>query len=186
MSTEEPKDSSTNQNRRRLVWAGAALFVVLVLGYMYVPIIVNFARAGFFDKKEDRVYVGDVESNLKALYRGMMLYHDSEEHFPESSGWMDAIKKRIQAGDMTEEEANKKLINPRARPAGPDVFGFAMNDAASGKYKDDLKDPRKTILVFESSDTKRNAHGNPESLTPKSTKTGHNLGITVNGEIVKY
>jgi len=59
-----------------------------------------------------------------------------------------------------------------------------MNDAASGKYKGDLKDP-KTILIFDSSDTSRNAHGDPKKLLPTPPRPGGNLGITVDGSIVK-
>jgi hypothetical protein len=59
-----------------------------------------------------------------------------------------------------------------------------MNDLASGKYKGDIKD-KKTPLLFDSSDTSRNAHGDPAKLLPKPPRPGGNVGIAVDGTILK-
>jgi hypothetical protein len=58
-----------------------------------------------------------------------------------------------------------------------------MNDKASGKYKDDL-DP-KMPLVFDSSDTAKNAHGDPVKLAPKPARAGKNMAVTVDGSLVE-
>src|SRR5262249_37738918 len=102
---------------------------------------------------------------------------------------MDAVSKFSSANDMKPGEADKKFIDPTLGDK-PGEFGYAMNDAAAGKFfdpkhkvKDDFPDP-KTILIFTSSDTKRNAHGDPKALAPNPPR-GDNLAITVDGTIVK-
>ena len=96
---------------------------------------------------------------------------------------MDSIKNRIQTGDMSEAEATKKLVDPTLEgKAG--AFGYAMNDAAAEKYKGDLKDP-KMPLIFMSSVTTRNAHGDPAKLAPNPPRRGGNYAITVDGTILK-
>jgi hypothetical protein len=68
----------------------------------------------------------------------------------------------------------KKLIRPGLSEG---QFGYAFNDAASGKYKDDLKEPAKTALVFESMETQKNAHGDPARLRK-------GIAISVDGTVL--
>ena len=96
---------------------------------------------------------------------------------------MDAIKNYGAASDLAKGEADKRFVTP-AMQGKAGQYGYAMNDAASGKYKGDIKDP-KTPLIFDSSDTSRNAHGNPKKLMPSPTRAGGNLGIAVDGTILK-
>lgn len=107
-----------------------------------------------------RKYRGDSVANLRAIHTALMLYHDSEGQFPVAAGWMDAIENRMQVGDMEASEAAKKLVRPDLSGQANE-YGYALNDAASGKYKDDVG-PAGTVLVFESKATGRNAHGKPE------------------------
>lgn len=142
---------------------------------------------GFIDQylspEAARKYNASNEQNLKSLYKAMLQYHESEGQFPQARGWMDGIRSFGAASDLAKGEADKKFVNPEF--AGkPGKFGYAMNDAASGKYKGDLKDP-KMPLLFESSDTSRNAHGDPKLLMPKPPRAGGNLGIAVDGTILK-
>ena len=115
------------------------------------------------------------ESNLKALFTAIMLYHDSEGQFPKSDTWMDAIKNRITSSDLKEGEGEKKLHNPANATS---EYGYAMNDLASTKYKDDLKD-KSAILIYESVAVTKNAHGDPKKDARKGGK-----GITLEGKIV--
>lgn len=170
------------------VTCGVMVVVFAVAAIWIGPVILDFYNSGILGSqlsgKKMREYQGTSMDNLKALHTALMLYHDSEGQFPDSAGWMDAIKDRIKAGDMTQEEADKKFVNPSLGKAGE--FGYAMNDACSKKYKDDIKDPSKTPLLFDSSSTGRNAHGSPSSLLPKPPRPGGNLGISVDGSIVKF
>jgi hypothetical protein len=123
-------------------------------------------------------YKGTSIDNLKAMHTALNLYHDSEGQYPEASGWMDAIKARIKTADLKKGEEEKKLIRP-ALLGKEGQYGYAMNDAASGKYKDDIKDP-KTPLIFESTETGKNAHGDP-----KTAKRPHGVAIAVDGTILQ-
>jgi hypothetical protein len=169
---------------RRFKRGTIGCFVVLILVAVVFP-FTGFGRS-FLDlwhigliqaaisSPDDRKYDASRQGNLKAIYTALMLYHDSEGQFPVSSGWMDAIENRIQTIDMKKEEAQKKLIRPDL-VSQPGAFGYSMNDAASGKYKGDLKDP-KTVLVFESDQTVKNAHG-----TPPNDK--HKMAVTIDGTV---
>lgn len=122
--------------------------------------------------------------NLKAMHMAMMLYHESEGAFPDSSGWMEAVEPRIQVNDMTKSENFKKMISPEfLKEKGK--YGYAMNDAASQKYKDDISEPDTTPLIFDSSDLARNAHGTPETLLPSPPRNGRNQGVSISGQILK-
>jgi len=181
------------KGKRLLRNVGCGCLSVVVIGgglLIFTPVGRAFQtlwKRGFFESyvnpDDDLKYKATETDNLKALYTAMMLYHESEGQFPVSSGWMDAIKPRIQTSDLAKGEAEKKLISPSlAGKTGQ--FGYAMNDLASGKYKGDLKDP-KTILIFDSGDTMRNAHGDPKKLTPTPPRPGGNMGISIDGTVVK-
>ena len=129
-----------------------------------------------------REYNATTESNLKAIHTALMMYHDSEGQFPAAAGWMDAIENRIGTADMEGSESQKKLVSPSLQ-GQVGQFGYAMNGKAGGKYKDDL-DP-KMPLVFDSSDTSKNAHGDPAKLAPKPAREGQNMAISVDGTILK-
>lgn len=122
----------------------------------------------------NRPYSANAEGNLKAIRTALMLYHDSEGQFPQGAGWMDAIENRMTASDMTGAESKKKLIRPDLANS-PNEYGYALNDKASGKYKDDVG--AKTVLVYESKQVERNAHGD-------AAKDKSGAGITVDGTIV--
>lgn len=170
-----------------MITCGVLAAVAVALVIWAGPVFRDFYNSGILGSqlsgKKMREYQGNSMENLKALQTALMLYHDSEDQFPDSAGWMDAITDRIKAGDMTQEEADKKFVNPLLGKVGE--FGYAMNDACSKKYKDDIKDPSKTPLLFDSSDTGRNAHGSPSSLLPKPARPGGNLGISVDGNVLK-
>lgn len=158
---------------------GAGLF----FAYPVAKLLLGAKKQGFFDPVEEQKYAASTTANLSALYKGLKLYHDSEAHFPKASEWMDAIKNRVQAGNMSEDEAAKKFIDP-SLASKPGAYGYAMNDAASEKYVDDLKD-KDAILIFTSQQTHRNAHGDPKKDKANPPRRGGNLGITIQGKIVK-
>jgi len=162
---------------------GCVTFLVLFTLFLTVTgpgrDILNLRRNGsiqaLLSGSKKRTYTAGNEKNLTALHTAMMLYHESEGQFPDSSGWMEAVKNRIKAEDMETKEAEKKLVRPDLSDQ-PGQFGYAMNDAASQKYRDDI--PKSTILLYESKQTGRNAHGDP-----KSDREGY--AITVEGTLLK-
>src|SRR5579862_8991872 len=85
--------------------ACVAIFPFTGFGRAFLDLWRHNIIQGLISSPEDRKYEATREGNLKAIYTALMLYHDSEGQFPVSSGWMDAIKGRIQAADMKPEEA---------------------------------------------------------------------------------
>ncbi len=136
---------------------------------------------GVFTQKDvsgTEAYKGDVDDRLKAMQTAAELFHSSEDMYPKPEKWMDDLLVRLQTQNLKKGEAEKKLKRPDLE-ATPDQYGFAINSAVAGKYKGDIKDP-KTILVFESKETKKNAVGDPKT----DGKAGGE-GITLSGKIVK-
>jgi hypothetical protein len=170
--------------KKKLKRGCLALFIVaLGLGiWFYGPLVRGLYNAGFLDrflKSEDkRKYEGTSMDNLRYMQTALLGYHDSEGQFPVAAGWMDAIHNRLNTDDLKKGEEAKKLVYPGY--VGQDgKYGYAFNDALSGKYKGDIKDP-KTPLVFESTDTEKNAHGDPAKL-----RRPGGLAISVDGQILK-
>lgn len=135
------------------------------------------AVQGMISDEEKLQYNPTSEGNLVAIRTALMLHHDSEGAFPAADKWMDSIENRLLTSNMTKEEAGKKLIRPDLE-SKPSSFGYSLNDKVAGKYKDDV--PPKTVLVYESKATARNAHGDAEA---KGQRVG--LAITVDGTILK-
>src|SRR5688572_19653527 len=174
----------TSNAKRIFKFVGLVLLAGLIYaGWRFGPTVFDLWQAGILEgalsSKELRRYQGSSMDNLKAMHLALSLYHESEGQFPHSNGWMDAVQPYVQSGDMSKDEAMKKLVNPLLRPAKTGVFGYAMNDAASAKYRDDIAKPAETLLIFDSSDTTWNAHGKPEKLVPEPPRQGGNLGITI-------
>jgi hypothetical protein len=154
------------------VFIGLLAVVLIGLGAFYGPVIASFAKQGFFDRApEKRKYEASRIEHLKAIHTALLLYHDSEGQFPLANGWMDAIENRLATNDLKKGEAEKKLHRPDLTE---NQYGYAINQAIAGKYKDDV--PASTPLVFESKSTERNASGIP----PKDAD-GSIIGI--DGEI---
>jgi hypothetical protein len=167
---------------RRGLKIGCGILGVAFLGAVlfYGPAICDFYKVygpDLLSKPKKHEYSATSEKNLRAMYQAMVQFHESEGQYPDSAKWMDSVENYIHSNDLKKGEAQKKLIRPDL--AGQEgKFGYAMNDAASAKYKDDIKDPSKTPLIFESKETARNAHGNP-----KDSQSG--MAISVDGTILK-
>ena len=185
---EEPREPVIAKPRKkRRPWVLGIYGVIAVALFAFIllvgaPIWRILVHLGVFDKKEMQIYNASNEKNLLALRTALMLYHESEGQFPDASHWMDAIKSRVKVDNMEATEVAKKFVNP-LYPATSTVFGYALNDAASNKYKGDLKPS--TVLLFDSSDTSWDAHGDPKKLKPATAAKGGDEGITVEGKIVK-
>ncbi len=167
---------------RKGCWIGLSVVLVLFLGVglFFGPAVSDFLKVYGWDalrKPPKHAYSATSEQNLKALYQGMTLYHESEGQFPEASGWMDAIRTRLLSNDLARGEAEKKLVRPDLL-GNTNEFGYAMNEVASAKYRDDLKDLAKTPLIYESKQTKKNAVGD-------GTSDRIGLAIAVDGTIIQ-
>jgi hypothetical protein len=142
--------------------------------------VIRFSKRD--DAKQHRYSATSIE-NLKALHQAVSLYYESEGVLPEASGWMDAAKTYVRTNDLKRGEEMKKFVNPRIT-AGDGVFGYAFNSILSLRYLDEIEDPGMTAMIFESSDTKWNAHGSPQRLQPDPELPGGNNAVTVDGNAV--
>lgn len=160
---------------------GGAILLALVI--WLGPVLMAFINEGFFDETEMRSYQGNSADNLKAIHRSLSGFHESEGVLPEAEKWMDDALLRLKSADMAEEESKKMLVSPR-NSGKPNQYGYAFNAALSGMYIGDIKDPKKTVLIFESKLTEWNASGDPKTdAAPKVGNTGP-LALTVSGEVV--
>lgn len=191
LKAEPAPEAATPRKRRPWLKYGCSALVLIVAGVTIWlgPVIRDFMKAGVLQGVlggvDKRKYEGDTIDNLRAMHTAMMVYHDSEGAFPDATGWMDAIEPRLQTYDMEKKESQKKLVSPEfVGQAGK--YGYAMNLSASQKYIDDIPEPSKMPLIFDSSDTGRNAHGNPQGLLPNPPRVGGNKGISSDGTLLKF
>jgi hypothetical protein len=171
-------DEKTKNKRKFGRWIFLGL--VIGMGVAWFSPAGKAVRALFgmyvLDKSETNLsWNVDSEARLKAMHTAAMLFHDSEEAFPKADSWMDELLKRLNTDDLKEGEFVKKITRPDVTATGQ--FGYAINVAVAGKYKGDISDP-KTVLIFESRQTQKNASGKP-----KEDAIG--MGVCIDGSIVK-
>ncbi len=186
----------TKNQRMMFGCVGVSIGVILAL-IIFVPRIVTTYKGakqlGLFEEKQMREYAGTSKENLKAMYTAMSIYHDSEGGYPPADRWMDSISIYLKTADLSDEDAKKKLKNPIVTEENALGFGYAMNDQYSngfilsdGMTSEDplaIGDPDRAILIFDSSDLTRNAHGNPVQLAPEPERAGGNLAVTASGSV---
>ena len=163
---------------RGVVIAGITVIVIGAFTPQGKAVRVLIATLTQKDVSGTEAYQGDVKDRLKAMRTAADLYQTSEDMYPKADNWMDDLLIRLQTQNLKKGEAEKKLKRPDMETT-PDQYGFAINSAVAGKYKGDIKDP-KTILIFESKETKKNMSGDPKA----DGKPGGE-GITISGEIIK-
>lgn len=154
---------------RRKWWRGCLIafgLVTLIAAILWGPLVYSLWRRGVFGQlfsgQDKHAYEGTTRKNLQAMRTALLGYQESEGQFPVAAGWMSAIENRLSTDVLKKGEGEKKMIRPElVGEAGK--YGYAFNDAASGKYIGDIKD-QKIPLVFESTSTEKNAHGDPEKL----------------------
>ncbi len=172
------------KKRACLIGCGLAVAVSLIFIVPILQVAKDAWDAGFFEKVVQGEYDGSSMENLKALHQATMLYYEAEGVMPHASGWMDAAKTYVRTADLLEGEEMKKFVNANL-PAGPGVFGYAMNSELSEAYLDELEDPARTPMIFDSADTSWNAHGLPWEIAPDPELPGGNRAVTVEGSVVE-
>lgn len=172
--------------KKKVVWIVIGVFAGAMAGLAYLagPEALAAYRSGILSETKQTEYHGTSIENLRRLHTAMMLYHDSEGQFPAASGWMDAIANRLQTADLKPGEGEQKLRNPALGSTDPNVYGYAMNEAASAQFKDDVEGGKDAVLLFDSQETERNASGDPLKDAPNPPRSGGNLAITVGGTLL--
>lgn len=177
-------DVRKKKKRAWLIVFGVAGAVGLVFLVPIVQVAIDAYNAGFFDESEQGEYDGTSMDNMRSLYQATMLYYEAEGAMPHASGWMDAAKSYVRTADLLEGEEMKKFVNPNF-PPGPGVYGYAMNSVLSEAYLDELEDPARTPMIFDSGDTRWNAFGLPSNIAPNPELPGGNKAVTAEGNVVE-
>jgi prepilin-type processing-associated H-X9-DG protein len=112
-------------------------------------------------------------SHLIDLYRGAKMYAaDHEDRLPSAPEWSALIRDPYLGRD-----------DVFSCPAAPDRPGYAMNAACDDRRLQDITDPTATVLFYDSSAGKRNAHDALTSLPHPPRHPGGNNGIWVDGHV---
>ncbi|HWA83448.1 MAG TPA: hypothetical protein VG820_08455 [Fimbriimonadaceae bacterium] len=153
------------------VWILLGIFAICgcggvgLLGAILFP---AFARAR--TSVQERMCI----SNVRILCAASAMYsEDSDGHLPEASSWMDATEKYV---DSPRNFSCPVVNHPNA--FGPRIagkYGYAVNEALSGKVRKGIADKTREILIFETADTSRNAKGDPAKTPPPNR---HGAGRT--------
>ncbi|HVT13264.1 MAG TPA: hypothetical protein VHE55_13445 [Fimbriimonadaceae bacterium] len=117
-------------------------------------------------------------SNVRVLVAASAMYaEDFDDHLPPASLWMDALKSRA---DSPGNFSCPSVSRPNA--FGPRVagkYGYAFNEALSGKSRKGFSAQKSEVLIFESLDVSRNAQGDPATSAPPNRHgKGRTQGFT--------
>ena len=144
------------------------------------------AVRGLLDAMKDAGKTRDYEpgaclDNLKELSASLMLYLESNDAYPPADRWMDEISLYLHAGDLSEEDQQKKLRCPDLE-YDEDVYGYAFNSELSSVWADEVEDPADTPVIYDSENLERNAH-DPFTSLPKEPRAGGNNAIWADGSV---
>ncbi|MEP6756108.1 MAG: hypothetical protein ABJA67_11460 [Chthonomonadales bacterium] len=96
------------------------------------------------------------QSNVINMTRGFAIYaEDNEGYLPRTERWMDHLQGYI--------DREARLHCPTVSHASEPTFGYAMANGAAYQKRSD--DTRSVVLIFDSTNTTRNAAGE-ETLKP--------------------
>ena len=166
-----PKKSNTVLWVVLILGIGGLCLVILILAAVLFPV---FSKARF------AVQQNKCLSNIRLTGFSLVLYRaDYDDRLPPAVAWMDSADayggSRFRMGCPIVE-----------REAGPQAFGYGFNDALSGIGSSKIKEPERTVMIFESLGTGKNVHGGEDELVlpgrhGTGSKAGSNYGY-VGGE----
>jgi hypothetical protein len=149
------------KNKNVVLWvvvgvlAICACGVVPILAAILLPV---FSQAKFAAQRTAAL------SNSKRAALGAILYSaDYDNRLPLAQNWMDST--------FPYSKSETVFRSPLAMKDNPDAYGFAFRLDLSGKKMADIAQPAKAEMIFDSTDTSRNAHGNLE-LLPRPGRYG--------------
>jgi prepilin-type processing-associated H-X9-DG protein len=189
---EEPGMSESGGCGRRFRCACATFIVVLavVLGGLYwwtgrTPMDVW----AYFDNPKEKANVRGCLDNLNHINTALGLYLESNDAYPPASVWMDKTIQYGVQGNMEVHEAWKFFRCPSVSKGEDEKYGYAMNRALSGKLrpleknKKEWATAKETMVVFDSSDLRKNVNGGRELLPKPARHTGKNNALYGDGHV---
>lgn len=152
------------------------------LGPLIPPLIKYFQDRNYYKTKIE--YYPACKENIALLGAAINAYLESEGVFPPAEKWMDEIQPYLRSNEKTKEDQLKKLHCP---DLSPEEFGYAYNAQLAGKSKDAIGDQEKTPVVYDSTQTSKNANdAMPFESVPKSPRAGGNNVFYANGTVSAY
>lgn len=122
---------------------------------------------------------GTCSSNLFRLSHAMLEYsEDYDSHLPPASRWMDAVVETALPWQAQEVEGCFRCDVIRQGKG----FGYAMLDSMSSRHLGEVQDPINELVLVESRDLRRNAHGGMELLPSPARHFRGNNATTLYGK----
>lgn len=166
--------------KKKNLWWGIALGLVLIGGYFLAPVVrlaLAANRQGFFEGTEKRTYTPERMANLEAIATALTLTYESEGTMPPAKTWMDELFKRMKTSDMTEADAKKKFVRPGVAEG---AYGYCLVESVGGKAISELPEKGATPVIWECDATGWNQTiPSSKGTTPKDAKA-----ITAEGKII--
>lgn len=146
--------------------SNAPLIIVIVVLCVVVPCALLVGVGYYVVQQVGRTFTPMVGCMM--MYEGVRDSVDAyaEEHdgkFPNAATWQDDVRPYYA---KWREDSAKKTGPFKAPPAdgdwsckfGDKVTGISFNSDLAGKKRDDIENPRKTILIYEIEKVMKNAH----------------------------
>ncbi|MBX3119753.1 MAG: hypothetical protein KF784_11855 [Fimbriimonadaceae bacterium] len=160
----------------------ASFFIFPCLMVSPVSKMIQQWGAGGFLKKVDK----DCKERLVLVHKGIELYAaDNDEHYPPADRWIDSTWKYA-AKKSPDDESESIFRCPDVSMTRTGDFGYGFNSLLSSKRKGEVADPDSTWLIFDSSNLKRNAAGDPKEMLPeprRHVEGKNNNAITAGGTV---
>lgn len=154
-----------------------SVLALLGIGYGYYAMMKGGSSDGGSDDRDA------IRRRMLSAGMAMRMYAiDNEGRFPLSETWMDRVGPYSAVVKEGESTISAKEIFQDPRNSGND-YGVAMNGSVSGMSGYSLANYDKFILLFTSTNKKRNAAGGSEILrcdiVPEGSKFKYGYGVSL-------
>lgn len=156
-----PKKSNTVLWVVLILGVGGLCFLIIVMAAILFPV---FSQARLSAQRTACLSKVKMQSTALLMYAA-----ENDDHFPPAKSWMDKT-----ADYASGDSAFQCPIV--VKDSGEGAFGFGFNEALSGLATTKIKDEERTVAVFESKDTGRNALGGEQDVVVPGRHGGSTKG----------
>ncbi len=151
------------------------IFALLILGVIGYGLMLAYDLGLIFQPKYNPNKNITCPNNLRHLAIAVRMYSDDwDDVYPPASVWMDRIKDRVH---------DAWLHCPEVSNGHDNRYGYAMNDALSAKSRDNLVNPAKIPLFYDSKNLKPNAHDALKTLPMPGRHMGRDNIVFADGHV---
>ncbi len=150
------------------------------------PVLDTLQTAGLLKPKDDYKPETnkDCPANLQSVYNAFEQYADLNDRLPDAAKWQDDT-------DFTSRIPQDEWLHcPAVSNRHDDKFGYALNDAIAGKKLNlngkplkSLPNAANTPLLYDSTNTNKNAHDAVTSLPKPGRHGGRNNILYLDGHV---